>query len=154
DGSAGILQSWGPHLSLPSRRELVSAIRSSADRLRRLAADLSAASKSDADTLPLHAGRVSLTEVLEAAVARTQAADVDVTSEPDVPREAVFEAESGRLAQALANLLDNAIHHGRPPICLRGTANGDVCIRVTDNGPGIPDELVPHLFEQFASAGE
>lgn len=154
DGSAGALLAAQGAMPVEDRDELLYGIRSSADRLRRLAADLSLASRSTGDTLPQRLEEVSLTDALRSAAARVQAAGTDVEIVTEVPHETVFLADPGRLAQALDNLLDNAVRHGRPPIGLIGTANHHVCIRVTDTGPGVSFELAPRLFERFAvSAG-
>ncbi len=60
--------------------------------------------------------------------------------------------DSDRLAQILFNLLDNAMRHtpegGRNTITL--TQNNEVVeIQVKDDGPGIPPESLPYLFERF-----
>jgi len=57
-----------------------------------------------------------------------------------------------RMAQVLGNVLDNALRHtpvdGRLTV---HTARGDggVVVSVTDTGPGVPPEYLPHLFERF-----
>ena len=154
DGSAGALLATWDVMSPEERDELLYGVRSSADRLRRLAADLAQASRSTGDTLPQRLEEVSLTDALLSAAARVQAAGTDVEIVTEVPYEAVFLADPGRLAQALDNLLDNAVRHGRPPIGLIGTATDHVCIRVTDAGPGVSSELEPRLFERFAVTGD
>jgi hypothetical protein len=154
DGSAGALLAAQDAMAVDDRDELLYGIRSSADRLRRLAADLSLASRSTGDTLPQRLEEVSLTDVLRSAAARVQAAGTDVEIVIEVPHETVFLADPGRLAQALDNLLDNAVRHGRPPIGLIGTASDHVCLRVTDAGPGVSFELAPRLFERFAVSGD
>ena len=140
-------------MSIAERDELLGGIRSSADRLRLLAADLASAARSVYDTLPQRLERVSLTETLRSAAARARAAGAGIKIVTEVVREGEFSADPGRLAQALDNLLDNALRHGTPPICLAGTVDDDVRIRVTDAGSGIPPVLVPHLFERFAVTG-
>lgn len=59
-----------------------------------------------------------------------------------------------RLAQVLANLLGNALHHGTREAPVRvdvdGTAADEVVITVS-NGGTIPPELLPHLFNPFRS---
>ena len=97
---------------------------------------------------------MSLTETLQSAAARTHAAMPDVEIAVEVPHEVTLHADPGRLAQALDNLLDNAVRHGAPPISLLGAADDDeVHIRITDAGPGVATALVPRLFERFSIAG-
>jgi hypothetical protein len=154
DGSAAALHANWDEMSPAARDDLLGGIRSSADRLRRLAADLGTASRVYSDALELRLEDVSLAETLRAARRRALAAGVDVQILLDVPVETVLRADVVRLGQALDNLLDNAVRHGVPPICLSGTVvDDDVRIRVADDGPGVPTELVPHLFERFAVGG-
>ena len=57
------------------------------------------------------------------------------------------------LEQALGNLVDNAVRHGRPPLRLWAqTANGRTELHVSDSGPGFPPEFLPHAFERFRRA--
>lgn len=56
------------------------------------------------------------------------------------------------IIQVLVNLIDNAIKYTPlgSKICIRGEkCNGKAQIRVEDNGPGIADEMKPHIFEMF-----
>ena len=56
------------------------------------------------------------------------------------------------IIQVLVNLIDNAIKYTPPGsiICIRGSkADGKAQISVEDNGPGIPEEMKPHIFEMF-----
>ena len=56
------------------------------------------------------------------------------------------------IIQVLVNLIDNAIKYTLPGsvICIRGIkTEGKAQISVEDNGPGIPDEMKPHIFEMF-----
>ncbi len=57
------------------------------------------------------------------------------------------------LEQAVANLLDNAVKFTAPggSVLLQALKNrqGEVKLAVTDNGPGIPPEHIPKLFERF-----
>lgn len=153
DASAEALGTSWEEMSVDEREELLRGIRSSVDRLRRLAADLNIAADSARDTSPLQLVEVSLTAALEGAAARIQTVGGAVEVETEVRQEVAFHADAAQLDQALDNLLDNAVRHGRPPIRLVGTVNGSVCIDVTDSGPGVPTDLVPRLFERFASGG-
>jgi signal transduction histidine kinase len=53
-------------------------------------------------------------------------------------------------AYMLDTYLRNALTHGQPPIDLSATEeDGWVVIRVCDYGPGVSDELLPHLFDRY-----
>ncbi len=61
-----------------------------------------------------------------------------------------------RLALVISNLVENAIHHGKPGGRVRVStaedAAGGCLLEVADDGPGIAGEDLPHLFERFYRA--
>lgn len=61
--------------------------------------------------------------------------------------------EETRLFRVLTNLVDNALRHSPPAGVVRVDVyreNASVRVTVEDQGPGVPDELRPQLFEKFA----
>jgi PAS domain S-box-containing protein len=84
-----------------------------------------------------------------AVLARHQAVEIVEDCAPDLP---TFEAEGDRIQQALENLLANAIAHspegGAVRIAVQAAA-GMLVFVVDDDGPGIPDDDLPRLFEPF-----
>jgi signal transduction histidine kinase len=64
-------------------------------------------------------------------------------------------ADQVYLSQVLANLLENAIRHGGDTIRVtaRQRPDGLVEVSVEDDGPGVPNSALPHLFEKFYQAG-
>jgi len=69
---------------------------------------------------------------------------------PDEP--VLLRADLTRLAQALANLLNNAAKYTEPGGRIRLGAElraDELCIRVSDDGMGIDAELLPHVFDLF-----
>jgi two-component system sensor histidine kinase MtrB len=58
-----------------------------------------------------------------------------------------------RLDVILANLIGNALKHGGSPVRVAVRTDGeDLLIRVRDHGPGIPEEVLPHVFDRFYKA--
>jgi two-component system sensor histidine kinase ResE len=65
--------------------------------------------------------------------------------------------DSDRLEQVFSNLLDNAMKNtpvrGEVSIIGRNSGSNSVEITISDNGPGIPPEQLPYVFERFYQAG-
>lgn len=73
----------------------------------------------------------------------------------DPPAE-VF-VDPGQLRQVVINLLLNAVEHSPPGgdvVIAAATSAAAATIRVSDSGPGIPDELQDSIFEPFVSTRE
>ncbi|MCU1445964.1 HAMP domain-containing sensor histidine kinase [Cryobacterium sp.] len=97
---------------------------------------------------------VDLTRLLVDVVSDAHAAGRDHTWDLDLPEEPVLAAGDGpRLHQVFANLLANARVHTDPGtrVEVALAAEGDrAVVTITDNGPGIPENLRATLFERFA----
>ncbi len=77
-------------------------------------------------------------------------AGVDLIVEP-IPNLSI-RARASELATAMVNLIVNATEampDGGTITISAGTTNGEVWIRVRDNGPGIPSEIADNVFEPF-----
>lgn len=154
DGSAYLLETSHEDMSDRERDQFFRGIHTSTERLRRLTADLTAASQLQGEGIQYETGSVAVAELVRSAAARRAAAGPDVLVEVDVPEQLVVEGDEVRLAQAMDNLLDNAVRHGAPPLRVVACAADDhVELRVTDAGPGVPADLVPRLFERLATSG-
>ncbi len=69
------------------------------------------------------------------------------------PRPIWVDGDQARLAQAIGNVLDNAARYtgeGGEITIEVASSEDEAEVRVKDNGPGIPAELLPHVFEAFA----
>jgi signal transduction histidine kinase len=64
----------------------------------------------------------------------------------------VLRVDRLRAEQALGNLVDNALRHGRGRILVEARRGGHstVELHVRDEGPGFPQELTVHAFEPFS----
>lgn len=57
-----------------------------------------------------------------------------------------------RIREAVGALVDNAVQHGGGTVTLSARrAEASLLIEVADNGPGVPEDLVPHVFERGVS---
>ncbi|GAB2973690.1 PAS domain S-box protein [Nocardioides montaniterrae] len=154
DGSIAMLREHAEDQSPEERDQLLEALASSAQRLRRLVADLATASDLHADALDLQPEQVRLRGLLMSAAERLRAAHRSARVNVEVPVDIDLTVDPSRIGQALDNLLENAIKHGRAPTRIVGEPTADgVRIVVTDDGPGVEPRLVKRLFERFAHAG-
>ena len=129
------------------------SIRRHAERISRLADDLYEISRLEAQALLLSPRSVELAQVVDDALASVDdASSVDVR----IPAGINVQADPRRLEQVFANLVENALFHGAPPVVveLKGTAaDGLVEVDIVDNGAGIDETLVPTLFSRVHTLG-
>ena len=88
---------------------------------------------------------------LQARPARAKSVRIDVAVVP----EAVAWADAGHIARAIRNVVANAIGHSPVGGVVRVVATrgpGHLEVRVSDQGPGIADADVEHVFERFYRA--
>jgi signal transduction histidine kinase len=91
---------------------------------------------------------------------RARAAAAHVTVQVDVPERITAHADGEKMRQVLLNLFDNALDalaHQTNDARMRVTvsrANGHAHVIIADNGPGVPADALPHLFEPFFSLKE
>ncbi|MDP9343414.1 MAG: HAMP domain-containing histidine kinase [Actinomycetota bacterium] len=115
------------------------------DRLVRLAQDLLVLARTRGGRLPVRRVDVSFRGLLEEAAApfRERAASHGGVLHVDAPDEPVH-LDPDRIRQAVQNLLENALSHGGcSSVRVAGIReNGTLRIRVDDDGPGFPPQLV------------
>src|SRR5690606_6307593 len=135
-------------------REGVDRIRRAADRMNALIRDLLDLSKIEAGRFSVEARREELDEVLDGATLVLRplatAKGIELT-EQRVDTPPVF-ADRERIAQVLFNLVGNAIKFTPEGghVTLRAERRGDeVAISVADDGPGIPADQLPHVFDRY-----
>ncbi|WP_223775954.1 HAMP domain-containing sensor histidine kinase [Streptomyces sp. 135] len=119
-------------------------------RLARLVDDLMEMSRFDSGAARLTLGEVDLAETLRGTLAlRGWTGRVECRLPEGV--RAVVDAR--RIDVVVANLVGNALRHGAPPVSLTArAAGGQVSVEVADRGPGLPPEVLPHVFDRFYKA--
>ncbi len=127
-------------------------IESEAERMTSLVEDLLLLARLD-NGRPLDREPVDVTKLALETVSDAHAAGPDHEWKLDLPDEALeVIGDEARLRQVLINLLANARRHTPDGTAVTTSLRAEgpqVAIRVRDNGPGIPADLVPHIFERF-----
>ncbi|MCG0067008.1 HAMP domain-containing histidine kinase [Streptomyces tricolor] len=122
--------------------------------LQRIIDDLQDLAAADAGTLRLHREPLRAGDLLDqvAAAHRVAADAAGVALRTGTDGAAWLDADPVRMRQALGNLVSNALRHtpAGGTVTLAARRDGDkIVLTVTDTGPGIAAEDLPHVFERF-----
>jgi PAS domain S-box-containing protein len=167
--SATLLRGWEKFTD-EQKRFMIETMETDADRVSRLITELLDVSRLDAGRLDVRLQPVDLPAIVERHVERLKAAGQPqdrfiVEIGDDLPE---VWADPDRMAQILANLMENAVRHGDGTVTveitteddssLQGAADGtgprsgdapNVCVSVADEGAGVRDEHLPFVFNRF-----
>ncbi len=135
-------------------RSLLNNARRNVKHLNRLVDDLVVYNQFREHALHLDRQQIDLRSVIVDAVASVHIllTQKGQRVELDLPVHLPVEGDQRRLAQVLVNLLDNAHRHTPQGtvVTVRGEIEGgQVRVRVSDTGPGIPLTHLGHIFERF-----
>jgi signal transduction histidine kinase len=118
-------------------------------RLRDLVEDLMEISRLDSGTQPLRPEQIDLGSLVTSAV-RVRGWHERLRLDAD---EVVLTSDPRRLERIVANLIGNALEHGGREVVVRVGRDGvGAFVEVSDRGPGIAREDLPHLFDRFYKA--
>ncbi len=135
--------------------ELLAAARNDSDRLHRMIENLLDMSRMEAGRAAIQKRPVTSEQLLLPASDefRTAFADRGVHLKIDISPDAPpVLADPIRMQHVFTNLLNNALRHTPPGgvVTISARREGEeVCFVVEDTGPGIPEEYLPHVFEEF-----
>jgi heavy metal sensor kinase len=136
-------------------KRTLNIIRSENDFMSHLVNDLLTLARMDGGQVMINKNPVDLSDVVIDAVERLEplAARNGVRLEAGDLPEALILGDRQYLLQLISNLIENGIKYTTgADKCVRietGLAEDEVWLRVSDNGPGIPPEHIPHLFDRF-----
>jgi len=154
--AAGSLMDPSVAWSADDMRRTARAIDGEAERLNRLVRNILDLSRIEGGALRPDLEVFDLGELVEPIVRRlqplagTRAVEIAIGADlPPVEVDAIF------LDEVVTNLLENAMKYGGPQARIRVSATARtelaarVILTVEDNGPGVPPDAMPHLFEKF-----
>ncbi|MDO5696589.1 MAG: DUF4173 domain-containing protein [Dermatophilus congolensis] len=124
------------------------------ERLSALVSDLLDVSRVDGGATPLRFASVPVADLVAGAIEEAQVGSRDVRFASRIePGDLVVTGDPDRLAQVLANLLDNASRHSPAGGLVEVTASAldaaTWALEVTDEGPGIDPAHAEHVFRRF-----
>lgn len=143
-----------PHRDEAEYRETLAIVEQQATRLSRVVDDMFLLARADAGNYPVRMTPMYLDEVVDevARAARVVAATRHVSIDSASIPSAAFTGDEELIRRMMVNLLDNAVRHAPPGSSVRvelDHTDGGYAIAVKDQGPGVPIEMRPRIFERF-----
>ena len=144
-------------------QRIMGDIQKAGRRIYAIIDDILALSRLESNEPHLLIRPASLPELVEQAVKENEAGAAEMGITITVENTSVpprIYADPDQLGRAVGNLVANAINYCKKGGVIRvsnGIASGQanrVFIEVADNGEGIPDEDIPHIFDRFYRAPE
>lgn len=137
-----------------AHREALEDIVREATRVQGMVEDLLFLARSDSGELPMDLEWVDVPLFLAelAGRAASLARGRGTSLELELTGEGKLWIDRPRVEQAVLNLIDNATKYGPAGelvVLDSATTSDELCIGITDNGPGIPEVAVPRIFERF-----
>ncbi len=140
-----------PELPDETRQMFMKRCWDNSGRLSNLLSDVATLTRLDDGSAVIAREPVSLNAVVDEAVRSLKSPD-SIPVEVDMPFEVVLDGNSSLLSAIFCNLIRNANAYSRATrinIRARKSADGDAVVSFSDNGIGIPEVHLPHIFERF-----
>ena len=146
-----------PHRAEGEYREAIEMLNEQTRRLSRIVKDMFILARADAGRYPLTRSALYLNDLLKevAHAGSLLASDKNIPVQIENSFEAAFNGDEDLLRQMVLNLVDNAIKYTPSGTHIRLSLTqqqNEYLIIVSDDGPGIPSEAKPRIFERFFRA--
>lgn len=154
-GNAGILMENGAVLDEEKRRYLYRSIYDDSMWLINLVENLLSVSRLEEGRMNLHVSTELMDEIVAEALRHINRKSVEYHLNVQSSEEYLLvQVDAKLIIQVIINIVDNAIKYTPPgsEIDIGWRKQGNfVYVSVSDNGPGIPDQAKPHIFDMFYS---
>ena len=152
-GNASNLLSHYRQLDDQTREQIFSDIYDDSEWLIDLVENLLSISRIENGQMELHLSSEVMHDVIEEALRHVDRnASEHIISIRDADDMLLVDMDARLMTQVLINLINNAIKNTQTgsEICIQSKqAGSNAVVCVSDNGPGIPDEIKPRVFEMF-----
>lgn len=139
-------------LSPDKQKELIGDVHTEAQWLLRMVENLLAVTRVSQNAKPLQLQTEVVEEVLAESIIKFRNHFSGINVEMNTPEEILFaDMEPVLIGQVLTNILENAVYHGEHTdtiIINISCIDKMIHISVSDNGTGIPEEQLPHIFSE------
>ena len=136
-------------------KRAAAVIRTESRRLERLVTDLLDLARLQSRSFSLHLETLDLSAAVHTATDAVAAASPELTFHPVTTGSLPVHADPDRVAQVLANLVENAAKYAQSSVLVSARADGQwATVTVDDDGHGIAASDLPHVFERLYVARE
>lgn len=135
-----------------SQREFLTIISDESDRLTNLVNNLLDLSRIEAGSLKLSLEKCNAEAVIRSAAKEARLSTKNKFEVFIAPRLPAFHADRLRLESILRNLIENSVKYAGEEAAIKvevSRQKGEILFRVSDDGPGIPQEESEQVFERF-----
>ena len=145
---------YQPDMDKELRTEFMNDINSEIDRLSNIVSDLLTLVKMDSNSVKLNRESLSIAALVKENAHRLQpiAEQKKQSISLSLGDPGDMYADRSKLNQVIYNLMENAVKYTQAGGAVKVTLTRqgrDAHLTVTDNGPGIPKENLPHIFDRF-----
>jgi signal transduction histidine kinase len=158
-GYANILLRWGMD-DTDTLRESVEAIKSEADAMKQMVNQLLFLARGDGESMNIDWQVIGLTDIVkevvreEAMIEGAESFNIKLRADEEL----FVYGDGGLLKQLIRILLDNSIKYSKPGgeigVKLASDGFGKILLSVSDEGSGIPEDILPHIFDRFVRADD
>jgi two-component system sensor histidine kinase KdpD len=155
-GAVTSLRSLGGKMPAEARDDLLATIEEEAGRLSRFVSNLLDMTRVESGAVDVKRDWIDVADAVHAAIRRARKVWPNRPIETAIARDLpLVQGESALFEQVMFNLLDNANKYSNPgtPTQVKLAAGDEgIVVTVTDEGPGISESDLPHVFEKFYRA--